>query len=182
MSGSILAVCTANICRSPMIEAALRRSLVTPSDLLVASAGSKGTDGRDADPVTVQVAMEFGLDLHAHHARPLRAEFVESADLIVVAELEHLLAVIDGRPKAFAKTFLLLELAERATPRRPEEDLAEWVARHHQGRSPAALMKSAGSLGLSDPYKQGADKIRRTAQQIVGATDTLALAWNSAGQ
>jgi protein-tyrosine-phosphatase len=173
---SVLCVCTANICRSPMMDVSLQR-LTAGNDIVIASAGSRGRDGREADPITATVAAEFGLDLSAHRSQPLTREVVQQADLIVCAEVEHLLAVIDKDASAFPKTFLLLELAERATPRRDNESLQQWVDRHHQGRSPAALLKSGAALGLPDPYKQGADKIRKAASQVVTATAAITSAW-----
>ena len=177
MSFNVLALCTANICRSPMMEMSLRRLTAADGDVTVASAGSRGSDGRPADPVTATVASEFGLDLSSHQSQPLTAEVIDGADLIVVAEMDHLLAVIDKRPQAFAKTFLLLELASVAGPRLPSESLNEWVARHHEGRTPSAVMKSSTAFGLTDPYKQGDAKIRKAAQQVVDATTAIATSW-----
>ena len=177
MSFNVLALCTANICRSPMMEMSLRRLTAADSDVTVASAGSRGSDGHPADPVTVAVAAEFGLDLSSHQSQPLTAEVIDGADLIVVAEMDHLLAVIDKCPQAFPKTFLLLELASVAGARLPEESLNEWVARHHEGRTPSAVMKSATAFGLSDPYKQGDARIRKAARQVVDATTAIATSW-----
>ncbi len=106
-----------------MMEMSLRRLTAADEDVTVASAGSRGSHGRPADPVTVMVALEFGLDLSSHQSQPLTAEVIDEADVIVVAEMDHLLAVIDKRPQAFAKTFLLLELASAARPRLPGESL-----------------------------------------------------------
>jgi protein-tyrosine-phosphatase len=159
------------------MEVSLRRLTAADDDVTVASAGSRGQDGRPADPVTATVASEFGLDLSLHQSQPLTAEVIDGADLIVVAEMDHLLAVIDKRPKAFAKTFLLLELASVAGPRLPDESLTEWVARHHEGRTPSAVMKSSTAFGLADPYRQGDAKIRKAARQVVDATTTIASTW-----
>jgi protein-tyrosine-phosphatase len=160
-----------------MMEMSLRRLTAADEDVTVASAGSRGSEGRPADPVTATVASEFGLDLSLHQSQPLTAEVIDNADLIVVAEMDHLLAVIDKRPQAFAKTFLLLELASIATPLRDGESLPEWVARHHEGRTPSAVMKSSTAFGLTDPYKQGDTKIRKAAQQVVDATTAIATSW-----
>jgi protein-tyrosine-phosphatase len=160
-----------------MIEVSLRRLTAAVDEVTIESAGSRGSDGRPADPVTATVAAEFGLDLSSHESQPLTAEVIDGADLILVAEMDHLLAVIDKRPKAFAKTFLLLELASIAGPRLPGESLKQWVARHHEGRTPSAVMKSATAFGLSDPFKQGDSKIRKAAKQVVDATTTIATSW-----
>jgi hypothetical protein len=65
----------------------------------VGSAGSRWSNGHPAALVTVTVASESGLDLSSRRA-------INDADLIVVAELDHLVAVFDKRQQAFAKTFL----------------------------------------------------------------------------
>ena len=177
MPFSVLAVCTANICRSPMMEMSLRRLSMARDDITIHSAGSRGSLGRATDPVTVTVAAEFGLDLSAHRSQPLTADLIDASDLIVVAEMDHLLAVIDKRPQAFAKTFLLLELANIATRREPDEELTDWVTRHHQDRTPSVVMKSATAFGLIDPYKQGPDKIRKAAQLVADATTSIVTSW-----
>ena len=177
MPFSVLAVCTANICRSPMMEMSLRRLSMARDDITIHSAGSRGSLGRATDPVTVTVAAEFGLDLSAHRSQPLTADLIDASDLIVVAEMDHLLAVIDKRPQAFAKTFLLLELANIATRRELDEELTDWVTRHHQDRTPSAVMKSATAFGLTDPYKQGPDKIRKAAQHVADATTSIVSSW-----
>ena len=177
MAFSVLCVCTANICRSPMMEVSFRRLTVGDDEITVHSAGSRGSQGRPADPTTVTVAAGFNLDLAAHASQPLTRELVDAADLILCAEVEHLLSVVDKSPGAFAKTFLLLELAAEPARRRHDETLTEWVARNHTGRTPGDVMKTASRFALSDPYKQGNDKIRRAATQIVDATESIASSW-----
>ncbi len=61
---SILLVCTGNICRSPIAEAALRAKLsVRFADRAphVSSAGVAGWEGSGAAPEAVQAAAERGL-------------------------------------------------------------------------------------------------------------------------
>lgn len=161
-----------------MMEMSFRRLAAGDDEIEVFSAGSRGSPGRPADPTTVTVAEGFNLDLSAHGSQPLTREMVEQADLIVCAEVEHLLAVVDKSPGAFGKTFLLLELASSPTSRRHDETLTEWVAANHVGRTPGEVMKSATRFALSDPYKQGADKIRKAALQIVDATAAITQSWD----
>ena len=161
-----------------MMEMSFRRLTEGDHEITVFSAGSRGSQGRPADPVTTTVAagLDLDLDLTAHTSQPLTRELVERADLIVCAEVEHLLAVVDKSPAAFNKTFLLLELST-GTLCRGDEDLPSWVARNHVGRSPADVMKTASRFGLSDPYKRGPDRIRQAAIQIVDATSAIVNGW-----
>lgn len=83
MISSVLVVCHANICRSPMAEALLRRQL---PNVAVGSAGIQAIVGAPADSQACDVARERGLDLSAHRARDLGARHCAQADLILVME------------------------------------------------------------------------------------------------
>jgi protein-tyrosine phosphatase len=109
---SILVVCTGNICRSPMAEGFLRRSLAsrraTPIDL--SSAGTYGWDGSGATPESVEAAAERGADISRHQARRLGAEMLESADLVLAMSAEHRDAATALAPAAAPRAFTLKEL------------------------------------------------------------------------
>ncbi|MBK8431091.1 MAG: hypothetical protein IPL28_07245 [Chloroflexi bacterium] len=71
----ILAICTANICRSPVVEAVLRNRLQAQglNDWEVSSAGTWATQRRSASEFSVEVVQEReGLDLTRHQSRGLR--------------------------------------------------------------------------------------------------------------
>jgi protein-tyrosine-phosphatase len=155
-----------------MMEASFR-STWKYHDIEVGSAGTRGTDGRAADPVTAEVAAERDLDLSEHRSRKLTRELVAAADVIVCAEVEHLLGVLDLDMSAFPKTFLLLELASRAAEAGGDPFTPEWLAKCHVGRNPSALMRSAGQFAILDPYKQGATKIAKAASQITDAIASI---------
>jgi protein-tyrosine phosphatase len=88
--GTILTVCTGNICRSPMAEVVLadrlRRLGVTA---VVESAGIAALVGHPADPEAVALLAERGLDLSAHRARQLTPALIKSFELILVMDREH---------------------------------------------------------------------------------------------
>lgn len=80
---SVLAVCHGNICRSPVAAALLVR--VLGPAVRVQSAGFIGAD-RPA-PVEARVAAaRRGVDLSAHRSRPITADLVRDADLILVMD------------------------------------------------------------------------------------------------
>lgn len=100
----ILAVCTANICRSPIAEALLARAL---PGCEVQSAGLEALVGLPADPNAVEVAAADGVDLKPHRARQLAAWMCQANDLILVMDQGHRLALEERFPLARGKVFRL---------------------------------------------------------------------------
>ena len=109
----VLIVCTGNTCRSPMGEAILRSIL--PADLsdqvAVSSAGTSATPGHPAAEYAVQTAAAGKLDLSKHRSRPLTAELVREADLILAMEPAHMAQARDLAPDAADRIHLLTEQA-----------------------------------------------------------------------
>jgi len=110
---SILVVCTGNVCRSPIAEGMVRSILQTrfgdaaPS---VSSAGTAGWVGSAADPSSIAVAAELGIDISAHRARQLRRDDVRSAELVLAMASEHREAAARSAPEARGVVFALKEL------------------------------------------------------------------------
>lgn len=96
-SGLILAVCTANVCRSPMAEALLRHALAAESGplagLRVASAGVAARAGDPASPNSVTALRKVGLDLSNHRSQPLTPELVAAARYVFVMTESHRLLI-----------------------------------------------------------------------------------------
>lgn len=113
MPGSILVVCTGNICRSPIAEGVLRVLLeerLADAAPLVASAGTAGWDGRPATEEAVAAAAELGVDIAGHRARALRPDHVRAADLVIGMSAEHVERAVALEPSAAERTFTLKEL------------------------------------------------------------------------
>ena len=83
---NILVVCIGNICRSPIAEAMLKAEFPQKK---IESAGIGALVGRPADPLSVQVAQQRGLDLSGHRAQQLTSKMCTQADLILVMETAH---------------------------------------------------------------------------------------------
>jgi protein-tyrosine phosphatase len=79
---SLLVVCYGNICRSPYLEAVLKRAM---PDVRVESAGFVGP-GRPVPPFALAVSGQRGLDLSSFRSRPLVPAVVRAVDLIVVMD------------------------------------------------------------------------------------------------
>jgi len=78
----ILVVCNANLCRSPYLEAVLRRNL---TDIEIESAGIMGA-GRRIQSDSLAAALDRGVELSTHRSQLLSGAIVERADLVVVME------------------------------------------------------------------------------------------------
>jgi protein-tyrosine-phosphatase len=100
----LLFVCTGNTCRSPLAEALARSEGRSREcrDVEAASAGTFAADGDPASGLAVRVARRRGLDLSGHRSRPLTAELVTAADLVVCMTQAHLDAVRFLVPEARA--------------------------------------------------------------------------------
>lgn len=79
---SILVVCYGNVCRSPYLEAVLRRDL---PNVAVNSAGFVGP-GRPVPPHSLAVAGSRGLDLSNFRSRPIGRMPVGETDLVIVMD------------------------------------------------------------------------------------------------
>ncbi|GBC86233.1 Protein-arginine-phosphatase [bacterium HR12] len=138
MPGSILVVCTGNVCRSPIAEGFLRTVLeerLGDDAPLVASAGTAGWEGAPATPEAVAAAAELGVDIAGHRARALRAEHVLAADLVVTMTREQRDEVAEEVPAARARVFTLKELVRSLEAEPIPPDVSE--------RSPSALARLA---------------------------------------
>lgn len=107
----VLFVCTGNTCRSPLAEAAARKLAAEKGleGVTFASAGIGAYGGAAASEGAMLVALERGLDLSSHQARPVTAELVGESDLILCMSDHHVASVIALGGEG--KTFLLDEYA-----------------------------------------------------------------------
>jgi protein-tyrosine phosphatase len=83
MPASLLVVCHANLCRSPMAAALLAQRM---PQWRVLSAGIAARIGAPADPRACDALRAHGLDLSAHRARLLDASLCAQAALVLVME------------------------------------------------------------------------------------------------
>lgn len=105
----ILTVCTGNICRSPVAEAALRGALADglAHPPVLASAGLHALVGRGIDPDSAAAAEAHGIALHDHAARQFTDEIGRDSDVILVMETHHRQEIGQRWPHLLGKTFLL---------------------------------------------------------------------------
>jgi len=169
---AILAVCTANICRSPMIEILLRARL-DDTRFEVASAGVRGWDRQPMDEAAAMELARIGYPSDSFRSHAIDSYLIESADLILTATREHRSSVLAMNPQALRRSFTLIEFAA----------LTELV----DGDDPAALVAQAAvrrslapaQADVKDPYRRGPDVHRATADQIDSAVSTVAARLNA---
>ncbi len=83
---TVVFVCTANICRSPVAEALFAdwlRKRAVPGDWRVSSAGTWAEPGAPASAYSREVLGVLGLDLILHRARRVDQAMIEDADLLL---------------------------------------------------------------------------------------------------
>jgi protein-tyrosine phosphatase len=117
----ILAVCTANICRSPAIELLLRSALedagVPPDAVEVSSAGVDARDGATRCARSRSLLAAYGVDdveLWTTGARRLSPDDLRGADLILTASRAHRAEVARMLPATRTRTFTLRQAARAA--------------------------------------------------------------------
>ena len=105
-STHILMVCSGNICRSPLAEAAAADRFAD-DNITVSSAGSVAVPGQQATLMMREVAMEHGLDLAEHRSTPLHG--IPMPDLVFGMEQEHLIAARRAFPELPPGSIRLLD-------------------------------------------------------------------------
>lgn len=165
---SILAVCTANICRSPMVEILLRQRL-DPELFAVASAGVQGWRDAPVDSMVVLELERLGARADEFASRALEAQMVKDADLILTATRDHRSVVLDRYPEALRRTFTLLEFSELVENMIGVSSPQEMVAAVYRRRSEAG-----NDLDLPDPFRRPPDVHRVVADQIAAAVGIIA--------
>ena len=170
---AVLAVCTANICRSPMMEALLRDRL-DHARFEVASAGVQGWRGHPMDRMAEMELRRFGLNAVTFRSHPIDTYLIESADLILTAERSHRARLLEDEPRALRWTFTLREFAGLCEMFPDITDLHELVAEAARGRH-----RFDGDPDIGDPFRRSPQVHRETADAIDAAATTIAARLNA---
>lgn len=104
MTYRICAICTGNICRSPLAEVVLREAFEAAglADQVVLCSSGTGPwhIGDGADHRAVAVAARHGLDLHHHQAQQADADHLDQVDLALALDSSHQRALRRLNPDA----------------------------------------------------------------------------------
>jgi protein-tyrosine phosphatase len=179
---TVLIVCSANQCRSPLAAALLRRAL-DGSDVAVLDAGT-GENGYPVTDETLTTASRLGVDLSEHRSTSIDPALVDAADLILTMERLHVRTIVVEDQEAWSKTFTLKELIRRAEvvgPRPSRQSLSEWLMTLHEGRNRRDLLGASPVDDVADPTSDrrvdhGA--MAEELDELVAAT--VALVWPDA--
>ena len=157
----VLFVCTANICRSPYLELTARRLAGREAAVRFSSAGTHGfVDGAMDDEMT-RLLDGHETELGAFRSRPLTAELIDAADLVLTAEHVHRQFILDDHPVAFRKVFTLGQFAEvvrTADAALGGHELIAYAGEHRGPADPA--------LDVTDPYQRGPEAARACAARL----------------
>jgi protein-tyrosine phosphatase len=188
---TVLHVCIGNICRSPMaerlFELALRRHLGDAVERLYLSHGA-GTGswhvGEPMNPPAARQVRSRGGTVEGFRARRIEAALIESADLILCATADQVEYVLELRPDAEPRTFVLGEfgrlLGEIDPAPLPASDgtvegaYARGVALVRAVNAARAGRPSLLSDDLDDPWGRPDREFARTADQIEATVVPLA--------
>ena len=112
-----------------MAEGLLKHAIAASnkSDCTVSSAGLGALVGHPPDPKSCQLMMEKGIDISGYRARQLNKEMIRKADLILVMESAHKIAIEESEPSAKGKVFRLGEWEKFDISDPYKQDLSAFV-------------------------------------------------------
>ena len=110
---SILIVCTANICRSPMAEAILKRLVALRTDMdqwHIESAGTFADNGYYPAPLSQYVMQTMGMDISSHRSQPISMEFLMKFEVILSMEIWQKELLQGQYPEIADRVFMISEM------------------------------------------------------------------------
>ena len=151
---TVLFVCTANVCRSPMAEAIF--NALAEDRRLPYRARSSGLAALENEPMAsnARAALEeVGVSVGHHRARQVNESMLREADLVLALSPRHMAQLRERYGSLSHKVHTLAQYASGA----PAED------------------------GISDPYGQAMTAYRASVYQLVGYIDSLVEALRKTG-
>ena len=123
-----------------------------------------GPEGMPAIPDAVAAMRRRGLDVSGHRSRMVTAERIESADLILTSERDHVVKIAGESPTAYRRAFTLPEFCERiaSDPGAGGRSLAAWatdLSNERQFRS--STCRATFPRWPTRPVRPGASSKRR---------------------
>ena len=175
---SVLFVCTANVCRSPLAHAYLQAQVAGECDAAERQDVTVHVDSASVDPVrravhplVTKILDEQQLAPARPVSQPLTEELVDNADLIVTMTGVHAVEIAGRFRSATAKVFLLDHLAQLAAADVLDPDPA-WRA--SLASKPRSYPAHPGVCDIDDPVSAPEATFRAIAKQIESRTAALA--------
>lgn len=181
---SVLFVCTANICRSPLAEALLAHRL-DDARVRIASAGTRARPDIPMSSSSARLAIADGVDPAAaagHRSQRLDADLIARADLVVAMDRSHRRFVVEEDPRATRRTFTARELlrlesagetVEGPEGVEPQLRLAAILV-ELVSRRPLVRDAEPADDDIADPYGLDEADYLRMHDALVPAVDTVA--------
>jgi protein-tyrosine-phosphatase len=114
---SVLFVCAANQCRSPMAMVLFKEMVAKKGENLddwrIESAGIWAITGYSATKDAILAISEMGLDLLDHHSQPVTESLLNGFNLILCMENDQVRFIKSNFPTAKNRIFLLSEMADQ---------------------------------------------------------------------
>ena len=156
---SVLFVCTANVSRSPYAHHRMRH--LFGDQIVVASAGIPGTDGRRMDPTMEAVLPRVDRSVLEHRSRSLTSEILMESDLVLTMEFAHLARILERWPDASERVFGLRQFVAGLGDVTTGASAVERVAHARERMVPNSIM-----LDIADPYRRGRAVARQCAEEL----------------
>jgi len=172
----IVTVCTANLCRSPLAEQVLRRSLAAHAvRARVTSAGIRSQAGQAVPRDWAAVVAERGIDLGAHRSRHVK-DVIAEAEVFLVMTAEHAqeLALLDR--SVVGRVITLGEAASRLSAVTEGEVSSRLFPEGQRGTD---ILQMSRRWDIADPVRLAATEQQRVAAEINALCERLAGAWPS---
>jgi protein-tyrosine phosphatase len=189
---SVLFVCHANLCRSPMterlVEVAVARRLADAVDrpavplggLRFTSAGTHAIAGDPMHPHSARTLLEYGASTRPFASRVADQTLLAGADLVLTANRQQRAHCVGLAPATVRRTFTLREFARlcgavdrrelpAGSPATRMRALVRAAAAARAGFQPAA----ANDDDLADPVRLGLDAFLACGRTVLAALDAI---------
>ena len=153
----VLAVCTGNVCRSPLVEALLQEGFdaVMPGAFAVRSAGTHALVGSEPTPEIQELAERMGVSVSGIRAREVVESEVHDADLVLALDRGHRAAIVE----------------RDAWPQQRWQSAVVWASRRRR-----AVPAGPDADDVVDPFQRPQPVLWEMAGQLVPSVDAL-LQW-----
>ncbi len=184
-TASVLFLCRANVCRSPMAAALLSRRLDELGIRAKVASAATASPGMGASAATIAVMASRGIDLSGHRGMPMTTAALHEAEIVIVVSRECLDAAIAMAPSAAGRVFVFADLvrrAQRTTPRQRSESMTDWLRRIGGGGAQRSrtLAGAATADDVPDPRGRGYGAYEAAAELLSGLVESLiAACWSS---
>ncbi|MFJ8360409.1 low molecular weight phosphatase family protein [Streptomyces sp. NPDC093984] len=173
----ILFVCTGNVHRSVLAERLLAARLPPGSSLRPESAGTEAWHRSPMEDTTRAVLEELGGDGSGFVSRPLTAQLVAEAALVLGLAREHREAAVRLAPWAMRRCFTLREFVRLAHECDRGVGGFEAVVAAAAARRGATAPVPPADDDIPDPWGRPRQELYECAREIDGAVSGMARLW-----